>query len=125
MAIRGELIETVTGAPPDGWEHGEVIISLRNPNDRAVVEAWRLGSFAVHAVVGGGWRLTHAPSGLRIWSFSTTREAIELAERIEAMTDWTAIKKELPMGSKLYPKVRKVIDEIVERESAQPTAYRE
>jgi hypothetical protein len=122
MTIRGELIEVVTGAAPDGWEHGEVIISLVHPDNRAVIEAWRHGAFAVHEVkrIGGrGWRLSHAPSGLQIWTFSTMEDAVELAERIEPLTDWNAINKMLPSGTELYPKVRKVVDEIVERESAR------
>ena len=46
-------------------------------------------------------------------------DAVELAERIEPLTDWNAINKMLPSGTELYPKVRKVVDEIVERESAR------
>lgn len=109
MAIRGNYAETVVGAPPEGWTLGHVTLFLRYPEERIPVEAWRRGAFAVHEGDGGGL-LTHAPTGLRIWSFATMDEAAELAEKIEPLADWGAIKDELPFGTELYPKVRDIID---------------
>lgn len=111
--IRGSYAETVVGAPPDGWTLGHVTLTLRYPDERVPVEAWRRGAFAVHEAEGGA-RLTHAPTGLRIWTFDTMDGATELAERIEPLADWSSFKEELrgPIGDDLYPKVRGIIDEM-------------
>jgi hypothetical protein len=118
MPLKDELLETVVGIPPDGWSLGHVTINGRSEDDRMPIEAMRRGAFAVHEVNridGRGWRVSHAPSGLQIWTFSTFSEAIELAERIESMTDWGQIKKQLPSGTNLFPKVRAIINEIADR----------
>lgn len=115
MPLKDELIETIIGIPPPGWELGHATINGRADRDREVIEAMRRGAFAVHEVNqidGRGWRLSHAPSGLQIWTFREMEDAIALAERIENFTDWQTIKKMLPVGTDLYPKVRKIIDEI-------------
>jgi hypothetical protein len=119
MSIRNELEEIIVGSPPDGWSLGHVTVNLLNPEERIPVEAWRRGAFAVHDLSSGGARLTHAPSGLRIWSFRTKDEAVEATEAMEPFTDWTAFTEVLPSGTDLYPKVRKIVDEIDQRESAQ------
>ncbi len=116
MAIRAEFEETFVGIPPEGWTLGHVTLVLRSPEERVPVEACRRGAFAIHEAYGC-FRLTHAPSGLRIWASPTMDEAAELAERIEPLADWNAFTKELPAGTELYPKVRKIIDEI---ESSDP-----
>lgn len=118
VARAHELIETLIGIPPSGWTIGHVTISGRAA--RIPIEAMRHGAFAVHEVermAGNGWRLTHAPTGLQIWTFASVDDAIELAERIESLADWDSIKKEVPHGTDYYPKVRAVIDEIVARNS--------
>ncbi len=116
MSIRNLFIETVVGAPPDGWTLGHVTITLHHPNERIPVEAWRKGAFAVHPTENpNGARLTHAPTGLRIHSARSMDEAVEFAERIEPFYDWEAIKEKMPVGTKLYPKVRKIIDEFEAR----------
>lgn len=117
--IRERYAETVVGHPPEGWTIGHVTLRLLNPDERIPVEAWRRGAFAVHEAEGGG-RLTHAPTGLRIWTCRTIDDAAELAERIEALTDWDSIKKEMPPGSDLYPKVRDVIDRMEEATEPSP-----
>ena len=111
--IRGSYHETVVGTPPEGWTLGHVTLTLRYPDERIPVEAWRRGAFAVHEVELGA-RLTHAPTGLRIWTCGTMDEAVELADRIEPLADWSAFKEELkgPIGDELYPKVREVIDQM-------------
>lgn len=107
-----EFEEVVVGTPPDGWTLGHatvVVLDRRQP-----IEAWRRGAFAVHQVNScdsGTGRLTHAPTGLRIWTCETMDQAAELAERIESLTDWGGIKTILPYGSDLYPKVREIIDQ--------------
>lgn len=107
-----EFEETVIGTPPDGWSLGHVTVTRRPHMKPKPVEAWRRGAFAVHEVNGeeGKGRLTHAPTGLQVWTFETMDKAAELAERIEPLTDWNAIKKEMPLGSDLYKKVRTIID---------------
>ena len=118
MTLHNELIETVIGIPPPGWSLGHVTINGRN-GQRMPIEAMRHGHFAVHEVermAGRGWRLTHAPSGLQIWTFPTLEQAIELAERIEGFTDWGAFDKMLPAGTDLYPRVREVVDHIAPRD---------
>ena len=113
MTIRGEFAETVVGQPPEGWTLGHVTVTLRD-NKRVPIEAWRRGAFAVHEVFSPnkGGRLTHAPTGLKIWFSGTMDQAAELAEKLEPLADWNAITKALPLGSDLYPKVRQVIDEM-------------
>jgi hypothetical protein len=117
MTIRGGFSETVIGAPPEGWTLGHVTLTLLNPEERVPVEAWRRGAFAVHEAEGGG-RLTHAPTGLRIWTCDTMDTAAELAQRIEGLADWESIKKMLPPKTELYPRVRSIIDEIETRDVA-------
>jgi hypothetical protein len=115
MPLKDELLPRVSHLPPEGWTLGHVTIQGRDDGDAEPIEALRHGSFAVHEIVGGDdnyWRVSHAPSGLRIWEFRKIKDAIALAERIEAFTDWNAIKGVMPRGSELYPKVRAVIDEI-------------
>ena len=106
-----EFAETVVGQPPEGWALGHVTVTLRN-KERKPIEAWRRGAFAVHEVFSPikGGRLTHAPTGLKIWFSGSMDEAAELAERLEPLADWSAITKALPLGSDLYPKVREIID---------------
>ena len=105
--IRNEFLETCVGRPSEGWTLGHVTITLKNPDERIPVEAWRKGAFAVHPTLGGA-RLTHAPTGLSIYHARSMDEAVEFAERIEPFTDWQAIKEKMPSGSDLYPKVREV-----------------
>ncbi len=114
MPLKDELLPRVSELPPEGWELGHATIQGRE-GDREPIEALRRGAFAVHEVrafAGHLWRLSHAPTGLRIWEFDKIKDATSLAERIEPLTDWGAIKDEMPSGSDLYPKVRAVIDEI-------------
>jgi hypothetical protein len=109
--IRSELHETIVGSPPEGWSLGHVTIDLKNPDERVAVEAFRRGVFAIHQVWSGRWRLSHAPTGLQIWTTDTLGKTAELADRILPLADWGAIEKMEPSGSPLYPKVRAVIDE--------------
>lgn len=113
-----EFADTVVGTPPGGWTLGHVTLTLRCPDRRFPVEAWRRGAFAVHEVYGPvpGARLTHAPTGLKIWFHGTMDEAVELAERLEPLADWGSITKALPRGTELYPRVRAIIDEIESRD---------
>lgn len=106
-----EFEDVVVGSPPDGWTLGHATVNLQNGR-RKPIEAWRRGAFAVHQVncESGIGRLTHAPTGHMIWTCETMDQAAELAERIESLTDWGAIKEKLPLGSDLYPKVRAIID---------------
>jgi len=114
--IREEFLDTVTGNAPEGWDKGNVIVHIERPRVRKIqVEAWRRGPFALHEREFSGERetiLTHAPTGLRIYSFPSVEQVIELAERIEPLADWSAITKKMPPGSDLYPKVREVVDDI-------------
>lgn len=115
MAVRHELIETLIAIPPQGWSIGHVTIQGRSDSDKAPIEALRRGAFAVHEVYsldGKGWRVSHAPTGLQIWTFDSMDEAILLVESIESFTDWHSISKMLPYGTELYPKVRAEIDRI-------------
>lgn len=122
MAIRGEFVELLTGPAPKGWDRGHVTVTLKDPLEKVVVEAWRHGAFAVHEVYWpvSGWRLTHAPTGLQIWSCRNIGDALALAERIEPFTAWDEIKEMLPSGTDLYPKVRNVIDGINDATSDEP-----
>jgi hypothetical protein len=117
-----EFAETLVGSAPEGWTAGYVTVTLRNPDRRLPVEAWRRGAFAIHEVLSptGGFRLSHAPTGLCIWSFEALEDAVELAEKIEPLADWNSFKKMLPPGTELYPKVRRVIDEIDGRSEPRP-----
>lgn len=114
--IRNELIETVVGAPPEGWTLGHVTIQLHGPEERVPVEAWRRGPFAVHEVnreMKG--RLTHAPTGLRIApDFASMDEAVVCAEKIEPLTDWLSIKGPFSSGDSagLYERVREMADAV-------------
>lgn len=114
--IEEEFLDTVTGSPPKGWSLGDVIIQIERPKKKRLqVEAWRRGAFALHEREFPDGRetiLTHAPTGLRIYSFPSLELTIELADRIEPLADWSAITKKMPLGSDLYPKVRDVIDDI-------------
>lgn len=104
-----EFEEVILGNPPEGWILGHVTVTKRE--SRKPVEAWRRGAFAVHQVNNceeGNGRLTHAPTGRAIWTFETLDLATELAEQIEQLTDWDAIKSEVPMQSDIYPKVREI-----------------
>lgn len=116
-AIRGELIATISRQPPEGWTAGHVSVTLKHHDERVAIEAWRRGPFAVHETTWptSGARLTHAPTGLKIWSFDSMAAACALAEKIEPLADWDTIKDEMPSGSELYPKVRAAIDEIEAR----------
>lgn len=113
--IRDEFIETIVERPPEGWTLGHVTLDLHYPDERIPVEAWRRNAFAIHERVGSYGKeavLTHAPTGLRIYSFSTMDDAVECAEKIEPLTDWSAINKKFDTGSELFPKVRKVVESI-------------
>ena len=110
MAIRNEFEETVSGSPPEGWSLGHVTLTLKYPDERIPVEAWRRGAFAVHERTKKDWRLTHVPTGLHIWTAPTADVAAEFAEAIEPLADWDAIKTMMPAGSDLYPKVRAVME---------------
>lgn len=115
--IQGEFYGTAVGAPPDGWTPGHATLTLKSPDDRVAIEAWRSGAFAIHEV-RFGWHLTHVPTGLRIWTFDTPELAAECAQRIRSFADFDAIKEKMPKGSDLYPRVRAVIDEIEQRDMA-------
>lgn len=113
--IRGVFSKTISGQPIDGWQRGHVSLALKNPSERVPVEAWRRGAFAIHEVAGGDGdvaRLTHAPTGLGIYTFNTAGQAAECVKRIEPLADWESINKEMQSGSDLYHKVRPIIDEI-------------
>lgn len=114
--IRGELIETVVGAPPEGWTLGHVTLQLHGPDERIPVEAWRRGPFAVHEINAAmKGRLTHAPTGLRIVSdFASMDEAVICAEKIEPLTDWLSIKERFGSGGSagLYERVREAADAV-------------
>lgn len=113
MVVRGKFLETVLHEPPEGWKHGHVTLTLRYPDERKAVQAWRRGAFAVHELADQkGARLTHAPTGFQIWTCDTMGRAAELAEAIEPLADWAAISEAIPAGNHLYPKVRAVIDQI-------------
>lgn len=123
----GEFLETVVGGPPDGWKLGHISVLLKHDGTRISVEAWCRGAFAIHEVEwsgGGAARLTHAPTGLKIWTFASVEDAAEAAETIEPLADWASIKKELPLGTELYPKVREVFDKIDARREP-PGEYEE
>jgi hypothetical protein len=107
-----EFEEVVLGSPPDGWTLGHATVDVLGR--RKSVEAWRRGAFAVHQVncESGKGRLTHAPTGLLIWTCESMDHAAELAERIENLTDWSAINKMIPCGSDLFLKVREIADQI-------------
>lgn len=119
MPLKDELVMTVRGDVPEGWSLGHATIRGLNHDEKIAIEALRCGSFAVHETIGGNWRLSHAPTGLQIWTFGSRRQALELAKRIEAFTDWSAIKDTLPKGSELYPKVREVVHELEDDELTQ------
>jgi hypothetical protein len=113
--IRGIFNRTISGSPFEGWQHGHVSLALRNPPERLPVEAWRRGAFAIHKTFGydgEGARLTHAPTGLAIYTFETKGQAAECVKRIEPLADWDSIKSKMQSGSDLYHKVRPIIDEI-------------
>jgi hypothetical protein len=114
MTIRGEFVETIMGAPPEGWTLGHVTVQLHGPDERIPVEAWRRGTFAVHEVLLKAV-LTHAPTGLKISNFVTMDDAVMCAEKIEPFTDWSAIKDRFKPGESggLYERVRDVVDAIV------------
>lgn len=112
MAIHDEFEEVLVESPPDGWLRGHVTLALRNPEERVPVEAWRRGAFAVHRTCAGGARLSHAPSGLGIWTFDNMDVAAEAAEQMEPLADWNSFTKEVPAGTELYPKVRSIIDKV-------------
>lgn len=114
MTLHGEFVETLSGDQPTGWIPGHVTVTLRH-GERAAVEAWRHSAFAIHQIIGFGWRLTHAPTGLTIWTFDSVVDAVECVSRIEPLAEWAAITKRMPPGSDLYPKVRAAIDEIEAR----------
>ncbi len=114
MALDAELKSTVNCPVPDGWSLGHATIRGLRGGEKMAIEALRYGAFAVHETISGNWRLTHAPSGLQIWTFNNQTQAVELAKRIETFTDWNAIKDTLPEGSDLYPKVREIIDELTQ-----------
>jgi hypothetical protein len=110
--------ETVTGPAPDGWTKGYVTLQLYSPEQRLPIEAWRRDAFAVHEREtwdGKEAVLTHAPTGLRINSFGTVDDAVECADKIQALADWGAIDKRFDTGSDLFPKVRDVVDTIKNR----------
>lgn len=113
--IRGVFNTTITGSPLEGWQRGHVSLALRNPPERLPVEAWRHGAFAIHETFGydgEGARLTHAPTGLAIYTFDTKDQAAECVKHIEPLADWDSIKSEMKSGSDLYHKVRPIIEEI-------------
>jgi len=120
--IRGEFIETIVGAPPEGWTLGHVTLQLYGPEERIPVEAWRRGPFAVHEVereMRG--RLTHAPTGLKIaLDFASMDDAVACAEKIEPLADWYAIKERFKSGGSegLYERVRDIAHAI---STPQPT----
>jgi hypothetical protein len=120
--IREHFEETVVENPPEGWTLGHVTLDLYYPPSRIPVEAWRRGAFAIHERIGYNDEkeavLTHAPTGLRVNGFATMDDAAECAEKIEPLTDWNAIKKMMPLGSDLFPKVKKVVDQIKDRMEA-------
>lgn len=125
--IREEFLETIIEKPAAGWALGYVTLDLHFPEQRIPVEAWRRGAFAIHERVGSSGKeavLTHAPTGLRITTFSTMDDAAECGEKIEPFTDWNAITKKFDTGSDLFPKVRDVVDEIKARPATVTSAQR-
>ena len=118
------FLPTMTGTPPEGWAPGYVTIHIERPEEtRIPVEAWRRGAFAIHGReywADDGEKmeseavLTHAPTGLRIYSFSDPAMAAKLAEAIAPLTDWDSIPTKMGRGSDLYFKVREVIDALEE-----------
>jgi len=114
-----ERFPSMEAAPPDGWTMGDVTLTIERPKKKKIpVVAWRRGSLAVHDRIAVGLReavITHAPTGLRIYSFPTREIATECAEKLETLTDWSAISQKQKIGSRLFPKVKKIIEEIEAR----------
>lgn len=114
-----ESFPSMKAKPPEGWTLGEVTITIERPEKKKIpVMAWRLGALAVHERISVGLKeavITHGPTGLRIYSFPTKEIAAECAEMLEPLTDWAAISKVMKRGSRLFPKVKKIIGEIEDR----------
>lgn len=99
----------------EGWQRGHVSLALTRPREMVPVEAWRRGAFAIHEAFDNDRevaRLTHAPTGLAIYTFDTKEQAAECVKRIEPLADWESIKDEMRRDSGLYKKVRPIIDDI-------------
>jgi hypothetical protein len=121
MTPEEQFPETVVQRPPEGWMLGEVTLHIERPEEKKLtVEAWRRGVFAVHQRIFADGEaeeavITHAPTGYRICALDTMDDAAGCAELLESLTDWSAISKKFPPGSKLYPKVKKTVDRFQSR----------
>lgn len=115
MPIRGGFLETIVGlTPAEGWKLGHVTLKLENPDERIPIEAWCKGAFAIHDMESGSVNITHAPTGMYIWTADTMEQAVEFVDAIDPLWDWSAILNKMPAGSELYPKVRAVINQFYE-----------
>ena len=88
----------------------------RRGNNAATI---RRGAFGIHKRHLGGFEefvLSHAPTGLRIYSFATSDDAAECAKRLEPLTDWSAISEKFESGSDLFSRVKPIVEEIHERD---------
>lgn len=115
MNLKDHFDLELVGSPPQGWSTGHMKIHARRPADEdgpVITEAWLKGAFAIHLTKDGVARLSHAPTGMGIWTFETPELAADCADDIAPFADWAAIKRRLKSGGELYPKVRAVIDRI-------------
>lgn len=117
--LRGAFYEMIRPrlTPPAGWKAGSFRLSLTRPHEQKVIEAWVNGPFAIHETIEG-WRLSHIPTGLAVTSFATPELAAECADRIGRLADFSVVTEQFESGSKLYPLVRAIVDEIQERDVA-------
>ena len=112
MPIRSTYFETVVGTPPEGWTLGHFTLNLVNPSERIPIEAWRRDAFAVHqiavdaGIIAG---LSHAPTGHRIYTFTSMDDAAACADELLPLTNWSAITDRLPQGSELFPRAKRII----------------
>lgn len=126
--MNAESFPSMEAPPPAGWTLGEVTLTIDRPKKKKIpIVAWRRGAMAVHERVSVGLKeavITHAPTGLRIYSFPTRDIAAECAEKLEPLADWDRISKKEKVGSALFPKVKKIIDEIDARLTGDPVGGR-
>lgn len=109
--LRNYFCQTLegVGSPPVGWEIGHVTLHLIHPEEKAVVEAWRRGAFAVHPADGCHGVITHAPTGRGLWTARSMGHAAKMVEAIEPLADWQTVQPGI--NPALRDRTRKIIDE--------------